>query len=66
MGASRNVESDRYQWYCVCVVRSDSYEVETDAFGDGCMTYHFALMAKRMLGEEIDADHDAARTLRRS
>jgi hypothetical protein len=35
-----------------CLECSDSYDVETDAFGDGCMTYHFPLMAKRMLGEE--------------
>ena len=27
----------------------DSYEVETDAFGDGCVTYYFNLVAERML-----------------
>jgi len=31
----------------VCLECSDSYDVETDAFGDGCMTYYFPLMAQR-------------------
>ena len=35
-----------------CTVCGDSYPVETDAFGDGCVTYYFALMAKRLFGEE--------------
>ena len=26
---------------------SDSYEVETDAFGDGCMTYYPAVVARK-------------------
>lgn len=37
----------------------DEYDVETDAFGDGCVTYYFALMSKRLLGEESDgSDRD--------
>ena len=30
----------------------DSYEVETDAFGDGCMTYWLAMMTEKL--EEDD------------
>ena len=33
----------------------DSYEVEPDAFGDGCMTYYVPFMAKKM----EDGDEDA-------
>lgn len=32
----------------------DEYDVETDAFGDGCVTYYFQLVAERMLG----GDHE--------
>ena len=42
----------------VCQECGDTYSVETDAFGDGCMTYHFPLMAKRILGEE-DSDEES-------
>lgn len=35
---------------CEC---GDNYEVETDAFGDGCMKYHLALQV-RQLGEDGD------------
>ena len=38
--------------YVSCEACGDSYEVEPDAFGDGCMTYYFPLMAKQILGEE--------------
>jgi hypothetical protein len=30
----------------------ESYQVETDAFGDGCMTYYPRIMAERMEGVE--------------
>ena len=30
-----------------CIECGDTYEVETDAFGDGCMTYYAAVMAKQ-------------------
>ena len=30
-----------------CLECHDSYDVETDAFRDGCMTYYFPLMAQR-------------------
>lgn len=35
-----------------CEECGDNYEVETDAFGDGCMTYYFPLMLKKMEAEE--------------
>lgn len=37
-----------------CLECADSYSVETDAFGDGCMKYFFPLNAKRLLGEEVE------------
>ena len=33
-----------------CSECADSYEVETDAFGDGCMTYYIGMMAEKMEG----------------
>lgn len=39
----------------------DQYDVETDAFGDGCVTYYFALMAQRLSMEDRNGpDHDVA------
>lgn len=32
-----------------CTACGESYDVETDAFGDGCVTYYFALVAGRTL-----------------
>ena len=34
---------------CEC---GDEYDVETDAFGDGCVTYYFSLMAQRLSTED--------------
>ncbi|MBM3995001.1 MAG: hypothetical protein FJ303_12735 [Planctomycetes bacterium] len=31
-----------------CLECGDSYDVETDAFGDGCMTYYPAALAELM------------------
>lgn len=39
-----------------CTECADSYELEPDAFGDGCMTYFFPLRARQLLGEEVDDD----------
>lgn len=39
-----------------CTECEDCYDVETDAFGDGCMTYFLPLMTEKLLGpEEGDA-----------
>lgn len=37
-----------------CVACGDSYLVEPDALGDGCMTYYVGFLAQRM--EEGEAD----------
>jgi len=42
------VESFRHHGSLVCFVCGDTYEVETDAFGDGCMTYWLAMMTERL------------------
>ena len=50
------VDADDATMSVECIECGDSYEVETDAFGDGCMTYYPAIMAKKMEGgdgEEI-------------
>lgn len=31
-----------------CIECDDSYELETDALGDGCMTYYPAIMAQKL------------------
>ena len=42
--------------YVSCQVCGDSYEVEPDAFGDGCVTYYYPLMTEKMLGPDADDD----------
>ena len=37
-----------------CTECDESYSVETDAFGDGCMTYYVGFMAERMEGGDDD------------
>jgi hypothetical protein len=38
----------------VCEECGDSYEVEPDAFGDGCMTYYLPLQIQQAEGEFDD------------
>lgn len=46
---------------CLEAECGDEYAVETDAFGDGCMTYYFSLMAQRLSKEDRDgSDRDVA------
>ena len=33
---------------CTNTVCSDYYDVEPDAFGDGCLIYYFGIMAERL------------------
>jgi hypothetical protein len=55
------VDFDDVSLSVTCLECAEGYDVETDAFGDGCLTYYFPLMAKRVLGEESDVlDRDAA------
>lgn len=44
------VESFHHHGSFVCFVCGDTYETETDAFGDGCMTYWFAMMTENLEG----------------
>jgi hypothetical protein len=55
-GTLEIVEIDDCSMSVECQARGcgDSYEVEPDAFGDGCMLYYFALQAER-----IEAGDDA-------
>jgi hypothetical protein len=55
------VDFDDVSLTVTCLECADGYDVETDAFGDGCRTYLLPLMAKRLFGEASDAlDRDAA------
>jgi hypothetical protein len=44
------VDADHATMSVECTECGDSYPVETDAFGDGCMTYYAGFMASRMEG----------------
>ena len=46
------VDADDATMTVECIECGDSYAVETDAFGDGCMTYYVGFMANRMEGGE--------------
>ena len=48
------VDFDDVSLECSCLECGDSYPVETDAFGDGCVKYYFTLMSERMLGKEAE------------
>jgi transcription elongation factor Elf1 len=48
------VDADDISMQVVCAECGDSYSVETDAFGDGCMTYYVGFMTGRMEGGEDD------------
>jgi len=55
------VDFDDISLSVTCLECADGYDVETDAFGDGCMKYYFPLVARRLLEEESDElDRDAA------
>ena len=52
-GVLEIVDVDDVTMSIECTECGDSYEVETDAFGDGCMTYYFAIMTRKLMeGEE--------------
>ena len=48
------IDADDATMTVECVECGDSYSVETDAFGDGCMTYYVGFMAARMDGGDDD------------
>ncbi len=43
------IDHDDVSLSVACAECGDTYEVETDAFGDGCLTYYLPLVAERML-----------------
>jgi hypothetical protein len=53
--ARAKVERCRDEGSCGCSFCGDTYLVEPDAFGDGCMTYYVGFLARRLAGED-DAD----------
>ena len=42
------IEADDATMTVQCIECADSYLVETDAFGDGCMTYYVGFMAEQL------------------
>ena len=50
-GTLEIIDADDATMTVECIECGDSYQVETDAFGDGCMTYYVGFMAKREGGE---------------
>jgi hypothetical protein len=52
-GPLQIIDSDDYSLTVACVECSDTYDVEADAFGDGCMTYQVDIMTRRLM-EEVD------------
>ena len=53
-GQLQILDFDDVSLHVTCMDCGDSYEVETDAFGDGCVKYYFGHVTKRVLGEEHD------------
>lgn len=51
-GQLRITEVEEDMMHVQCDDCGDAYEVETDAFGDGCMLYWFPLILKKKMGEE--------------
>lgn len=47
------IDADDVTMTVVCDECGDTYDVETDAFGDGCVTYYIPFMAARL---EEDGD----------
>ena len=51
------VDADDATMTVECIECGDNYDVETDAFGDGCMTYYPTVLTRKMPEGE---DHDAS------
>ena len=49
------VEVDDISMLVRCMECDDTYSVETDAFGDGCMTYYVGFMQQQMEEGAYDA-----------
>lgn len=50
------VDADDCSMHVECTECGDSYEVETDAFGDGCMTYYLGIMTAKMEAGDVEED----------
>ena len=46
------LDSDDCSLSVTCTECADSYDLEPDAFGDGCMLYFFPLRIQQLLGKE--------------
>lgn len=49
--APRKANTFQDQGYYDCFFCGDRYDVETDAFGDGCMTYYIGMRAEKLDGD---------------
>jgi hypothetical protein len=54
-GELRIIEADDATMTVECLDCSDSYLVEPDAFGDGCMTYWVGFVAECMEGDDDES-----------
>ena len=48
------IDADDATMTVECIDCGDSYLVETDAFGDGCMTYYVGFMAEHLRAADND------------
>ncbi|HUY87319.1 MAG TPA: hypothetical protein VMV10_01160 [Pirellulales bacterium] len=53
-GSLTIIDADDVTMTVECEECGDTYDVETDAFGDGCVKYYIPYMAARMEEEEGD------------
>jgi transcription elongation factor Elf1 len=51
-GELKIIDADDATMTVECQECGDSYPVETDAFGDGCMTYYLGFMTERGESDE--------------
>lgn len=51
-GTLEIIDADDVTLSVTCSECGDCYDVETDAFGDGCMTYYPAMMERKLQGED--------------
>ncbi len=65
-GRLQIVDFDDVSLTVTCLDCADGYDVESDAFGDGCMTYYFPLLVNRLVGRARGTvDSDAASSIER-
>ena len=57
-GPLQIIDADDVTLTVACVECSDTYDVETDAFGDGCMKYYVPIMAQRLMEGTDGSERD--------